>query len=100
MLVRHISLLFFRYIPIVLLLAVGTAAAQDRQPANFDVENSEKALGNRIVFPEIKGDGSAMIDCFAIVETGGKMKDYGCYAQDQMDAPFAEAVNYAAKKLV
>jgi hypothetical protein len=98
MLVRHINLLFFRYIPIVLLLALGTAAAQDRQPANFDVEDSEKALDNRIVFPKIKKDGSAMIDCFAIVETSGKMKDYGCYAQDQIDAPFAEAVNYAAKK--
>lgn len=80
------------------LLTAGNAAAQDRQPANFDVDDPEKVLGNRIAFPEIKGDVSAMIDCFAIVETNGKMKNYGCYTKDQFDAPFAQAVSTAAKK--
>ena len=95
---RSINLPFCRAALFATLLAAGTAASQDRQPANFDVEDSEKVLLNRIVFPEFKGDVSAMIDCFAIVETGGKMKDYGCFTKDQFDAPFAEAVNYAAKK--
>ena len=79
-------------------LSGAYASAQDRQPANFDVEDREKVLGNRIVFPQIKGDVSAMIDCFSIVETGGKMKNYGCFTKDQFDAPFAQAVNMAAKK--
>ena len=98
MLDRYISFPVSRYTLLVLLMAAGAAASQDRQPANFDVEDREKALGNRIEFPEFKGDVSAMMDCFSIVEAGGKMKDYGCFAKDQFDAPFAEAVNYAAKK--
>lgn len=98
MLVRSLNLSCYRVAMLALLLAGGPAASQDRQPANFDIEDHEKSLVNRIVFPEFKGDVSAMIDCFSIVETGGKMKDYGCYTKDQFDAPFAEAVNYAAKK--
>lgn len=98
MLVRSINLFLCSTIMSALLLTGNDASAQDRQPANFDVEDNEKVLGNRIVFPEIKGDVSAMIDCFSIVETGGKMKDYGCFSKDQFDAPFAQAVNVAAKK--
>ncbi len=88
----------YRVAMLALLLAGGSASAQDRQPANFDIEDHEKSLVNRIIFPEFKGDVSAMIDCFSIVEPSGKMKDYGCYTKDQFDAPFAQAVNYAAKK--
>lgn len=98
MFVRSLNLSCYRVAMLALLLAGGQAASQDREPANFDIEDPEKSLVNRIVFPEFKGDVSAMIDCFSIVETGGKMKDYGCYTKDQFDAPFAAAVNYAAKK--
>ena len=51
-----------------------------------------------LVFPEIKGDISVVMNCFSRVERSGKMEDTGCYLQNNYDEPFATAINRAAKK--
>lgn len=92
------SVIFFLFL-LVWMTATDSVAAQDSmQPAGFAVEDSDKILSNRIIFPQIKGDMSAMIKCFSMVEKSGKMKNFGCFTKDQFDAPFATAVTKAAQK--
>ena len=80
------------------LASLAALADQDRQPANFHHEESKKRLVNRIEFPELKGDASAMILCFSQIAKSGKMTETGCFTKDNFDAPFAAAVMKAAKK--
>jgi hypothetical protein len=68
------------------------------RPATFDHEESKRRLENRIEFPEVKGDMSNMIYCFAQIEKSGKMKDTGCFMKENFDPPFANAIMKAAKK--
>lgn len=81
----------------VTILVPGTAFA-DRVPATFGDPEAERALGRLIVFPEIEGKVSVMLNCISQVQTSGKMRETGCYIKDQFDSPFAEAVKKAAKK--
>lgn len=80
-------------------LLCGTAHADNLlQPADFDHEESKKRLVNRIEFPDIKRDASAMILCFSQVASSGKMTETGCYTKDNFDGPFAAAIMKAAKR--
>lgn len=90
---KQISALFF-----VLFVIVAGRAAADPRPADFDYEDEDRRLDNRIEFPEVKGDVSVMISCFSQIERNGKMDTTGCIARDNFHAPFAAAIMDAAKK--
>ena len=81
-----------------LLLAGIAWSAVDVQPADFDHEERERRLANRIEFPELTRDATVMISCFSQIAKSGKMKDTGCFTKDNFDAPFAAAIMKAAKK--
>lgn len=78
-------------------LMASTAAAQPR-PASFETNEENRKLYDLIKFPEIKGDVEIELNCFAQVLTTGKLKNPGCYVNDQFDQPFAKAVQDAGKK--
>jgi hypothetical protein len=80
------------------LLCITANAAENRQPADFDHAEPEKRLVNRIQFPDVKGNASAMISCFSQIATSGRMKETGCYAKDNFESSFAAATMQAAKK--
>lgn len=83
----------------ILLLVAATAwSAEGMRPADFAHEETKKRLGNRIEFPEVTGNMSAMIHCFSQIEKGGKMKNTGCFLKENFDAPFVAAITKAAKK--
>jgi hypothetical protein len=88
----------FSILSILLLLASTALASEDMQPATFEHEDLKRRLDNRIEFPEVKGDMSTMIYCFAQIEKSGKMKDTGCFLKDNFDPPFVNAITKAAKK--
>ena len=79
-------------------MCIAAQASDTTRPANFTHEESKKRLDKRIVFPDVKGDASAMIHCFSQVEKSGKMKTTGCYAKDNFESAFAAAIMKAAKK--
>ena len=87
--------------PITLLLMLAAAsagAAAEFLPAGFDHEDPKRRLADRIEFPEVGGDVSAMLSCFSRIDRGGKMEQTGCIAKDSFHATFAAAVMKAAKK--
>lgn len=79
------------------IVAAPDAVAQTR-PASFDAPEEERRLERLIKFPEVTGNVSVMLDCFAQVLTTGKMSSGNCYMEDKFDQPFAQAVYDAAKK--
>ena len=81
-----------------LFLAAGASAQDEFMPAHFGYDEEDRQLFNLIPFPEIKGDVTIMLRCFAQLETSGKMKNTACLMEDQFDQPFAGAVAQAAKK--
>lgn len=81
-----------------LLLGSIAAAENPFTPAHFGYEEEDKKLVSRLYFPDIKGDVDVKLLCFTQLETNGKMKNTGCMAEDQFDAPFAQAISEAAKK--
>lgn len=87
--------------PIVLLLLLAAASARaagEFSPAGFDHEESKRRLAERIEFPEVSGDVSAMLTCFSQIDSGGKMEKTGCIVKDSFHATFATEVMKAAKK--
>ena len=82
----------------LLLVAAIAWSAADLRPADFQHEERERRLANRIEFPDVKGDATAMISCFSQISKGGKMKETGCFTKDNFDAAFAAAIMKAAKK--
>jgi len=83
---------------IAAVLTVSANALAERVPATFGDPEAERALGKFIVFPEIEGKVSVMLNCISRVQGSGKMRKSGCYVENQFDLPFAEAVKKAAKK--
>lgn len=73
-------------------------AQQQFMPAHFGYEEEDRQLFNLIPFPDIKGDVTIMLKCFAQLEKSGKMTNTACLMNDQFDQPFAGAVSYGAKK--
>ena len=74
------------------------AFADTTRPASFANEDPERRFERLLEWPELKGDASVMLYCYAIVEASGKMDGNGCFTKDNFDTPFAIAVNRAAKK--
>lgn len=80
----------------VLSLLLSGAVLAERQPARAG--SGEDSLGQRIEFPELKGDASAVVRCAAQVEDGGDMEKNGCYNEGPSDQLFIPAINEAARK--
>ncbi len=89
-LIPSIRLLFF--------VAIAAPAVAEMRPADFEFEEVEKRLVNRIEFPDVSGKVSAMISCFSQIEKSGRMKETGCYMKDNFDQQFVAAIIKAAKK--
>ena len=88
-----------RYVTLILLLIPAFAAAQsEMRPADFEFEEAKRRLDQLIEFPEVKGDTSVMLHCFAQISTGGKMQHFGCYQKDNFEAQFASATVKAMRK--
>lgn len=87
-----------RYSAITLLLSALSANAQDTRPADFDHPEAKHRLDTHLEFPEIKGDISVVMNCFARVKANGRMDGTSCYLQNNYDAPFAQAISRAGKK--
>lgn len=83
---------------VTLFMLSFAASAEDRRPANFDYEDSEKRFANLLQFPETRGNVTVILNCFSQVQPNGKMKDTGCYMKDNFDTPYVVAVANAAKK--
>jgi len=81
-----------------LLLVTFSADAQDMRPADFDHPEADRRMDALLVFPEIKGDISVVMSCFARVKANGKMEGTNCYLQNNYDEPFARAIAVAGKK--
>ena len=86
----------FLFLPFFLMVAANAYA--ERVPASFGDQGAERWLGSLIKFPEIEGKVSVMLNCISRVQTNGKMRESGCYVENQFDTPFAAAVQKAAKK--
>jgi len=86
------------FLIIVLMATANAWSDEEMRPATFEQEEDKRQLDDRIEFPEVKGDMSRMIYCFSQIEKSGKMKDTGCYMNDNFDPPFVNAIIKAAKK--
>lgn len=80
---------------VLALPAVAFADAPPR-PASFDHES--RALASLIVFPELRGDAKATINCVAIAKRDGDFEDAGCYEQQPSDQVFIAAIVRATRK--
>ena len=88
-----------RYLALMATLVAATnATAQTLSPANFAVEDEDRQMRRLLGFPDVSGDVEVQLNCFAIVQKNGKMKDTNCYMQKNYDQPFVLAVTTAAKK--
>jgi hypothetical protein len=58
----------------------------------------EDSLAQRIEFPELRGDTTAIIRCAARIQDNGKMKDNGCASTTPSDQVFIVPINKAARK--
>lgn len=86
----------FLFILAAALLSAAGSAFAERTAAQFG--SGDDALSERIRFPELKGDTTAVLRCAARVQTNGKMKDNGCYTDSPADSIFIEEINRAARK--
>ena len=89
---------FTAVVTVLFLLTAIAQAADNMRPADFEHTESKRRLGNRIEFPEVSGNATAMIHCFSQIATSGKMTDTGCFIKDNYDGPFAAAIMKAAKR--
>lgn len=83
------------WITIIGLLMCSVANAE-RSPATFG--HAEASLTSLIEFPELRGDATVMLQCFAQVQGSGKMKETGCFLNNNGDQVFIAAIMKAAKK--
>ncbi|MGB5245634.1 MAG: hypothetical protein WBM54_01695 [Woeseia sp.] len=82
---------------ILLLLMAAPALSQSALlPATFD--DPDKGLAKLIVFPELRGDATAMLRCASQVNRKGKMNDTGCYLNTAGDEVYVTAIVKAAGK--
>ena len=81
-----------------MLLVAFSTNAQDMRPADFDHPEADRRMDTLLVFPEIKGDISVVMNCFARVKANGRMEGTSCYLQNNYDEPFARAIGVAGKK--
>ena len=92
--------MFQRLLPsALLLLACSGWAAEGSRSASFDHPEPERHLGRVIVFPrEVKGKVELVLDCVTRVQPSGRLKDTGCYTDNQYQQAFASQVIKASSR--
>ena len=90
--------LLIRLFSVFALLVAVTDARAQLTPATLGDPAAEKGLIRLIKFPETHGDASVMLQCLSIIKSNGRMKEAGCYIQNNWDPDFAAAVQEASKK--
>ncbi|MGI9204326.1 MAG: hypothetical protein ACR2Q3_09975 [Woeseiaceae bacterium] len=86
---------------LVALLAFGstTVTAADMRPANFNVEERKHQLTAHIRWPEeVRTEVSLILNCFAVINTNGRMKDTNCFAKNPFEQAFTASLVKASKK--
>ena len=92
--------MFKRLLPTALLIfACAGWAAEGSRPASFDHPEADRQLEKVIVFPkEIKGKVELVLDCVARIQPSGRLKDTGCYTDNQYQQAFTSQVIKAASR--
>jgi len=87
-------------LPMVLLVLAGAGwTAEETRPASFDHPEPDRQLQRVIVFPrEIKGKVELVLDCVARIQPNGKLKDTGCYTDNQYQQAFTSQVIKASSR--
>jgi hypothetical protein len=83
---------------ISLLVSAAASASAQTVPATFGDPEEERHLIKFFKLPDIRGDYSVMLRCFASIEKSGKMKDVGCYNSTEAEYALMQALQKAAKK--
>lgn len=84
---------------LALFIATAANAAEGSRAANFDYPESKSRLANLIKYPgKVTGKVSLILSCVSRVQPSGKMKETGCYQNNQYESVFAATVVKAAKK--
>lgn len=79
-------------------LLVAASAAAQTVPATFGDPEEERHLIKFFKLPDIEGDYSIMLRCFAVAEKSGKIKNLGCYNSTEVEFELMQALQKAAKK--
>ena len=89
-----------RLLPLALLIFAGTAwPAEGSRPASFDHPEPDRQFAKVIVFPrEVKGKVELVLDCVARIQPSGRLKDTGCYSENQYEQAFTSQVIKASKR--
>jgi len=83
----------------VIFVALSLSPAESRAERQAALlGDGEDSLAQRIEFPELRGDTTAMIRCAARIQDNGKMKDNGCASTTPSDQVFIVPINKAARK--
>ena len=92
--------MFSRFALLLTLFIATTAnAAEGSREANFDYPESKNQLANLIKYPDkVTGKVSLILSCVSRIQPSGKMKETGCYQNNQYESVFAATVVKAAKK--
>lgn len=80
------------------ILLVTFSASAQTVPASFGDSADERHIIKFFQLPEIRGDYSVMLRCFATIEKKGKMKDVGCFNSTEAEFALMQALQKAAKK--
>jgi hypothetical protein len=89
-----------RFVPLVLLLVASAAwSAEGSRPASFDHPEPDRKFAKVIVFPrEVKGKVELVLDCVARVQPSGRLKETGCYTENQYEQAFTSQVIKASSR--
>jgi hypothetical protein len=92
--------MFKRLLPCALLIFAAAAwSAEGSRSASFDHPESDRQFENVIVFPrEVKGKVELVLDCVARIQPNGRLKDTGCYTDNQYQQAFTSQVIKASSR--
>jgi len=92
--------MFFRLMPLMLVIfAATTWSAEGNRPASFDHPEPDRRLADVFVFPkEVTGKVELVLDCVSRIQPSGKLKDTGCYTDNQYEQAFTSQLIKAAKR--
>jgi hypothetical protein len=89
-----------RFPPLALLIFAGAAwPAEGSRPASFDHPEPDRQFAKVIVFPrEVKGKVELVLDCVARIQPSGRLKETGCYSENQYEQAFTSQVIKASSR--
>jgi len=89
-----------RFVAFFVLFGASSVAYSQVTPAILGDAAAEKFFVGLIEFPETHGDATVNLQCVTVLKSNGKMKDAGCYINNNWEPEFVEAIQKAAKKAV